>query len=227
MKGAGTVAITGKKAAAGGAKSRNPLEPLASVTSGLLFLFAALVAMAIVATVVGSGSVLGWGRDASVCVDTPGLYVSGTGIKASGYQMNAGVDVMTSGYRFCVASPSTAQRLWFTLQQLPATVAGVGGLVLALLFIRHAERHGLYAAGVAVRLRVLGWFLLAVTVVMPLVQQFATTRLTETMTTGTSGPVDAAYHWPWLTGLVGVAVLSFARIMRQGAVMREDLEGVV
>lgn len=220
------MAGTGSKPAKSNpAKSRNPLEPLASVTWMILGLGVLGLGLSAVATAFGSGSFLGWGHHASVCVRTVGFSASDSNRPGDPFmQPTAGTSRSISGYEFCTSSPTGSQRFWYIAENLPETLAGLGAVLALYLLLRHAERNGIYAPGVAVRLRFLGWFLLGVTVLRPAVETLARARLLASMV---NEPMGAAPQIPWLVGLAGLAALSAARIMRVGSAMREELEGVV
>ena len=214
------MAGTGRKSA----KSRNPLEPLASVTWLILGMGVLAMVVQAIQTVLGSNSFLGWGRDAWVCVRTLGVSSSDPNPGDPFMQPRAGVIRNIPGYEFCTRSPSTGQRFWYMAETLPGTLTVLGAILALYLLLRHAERHGLYAPGIASRLRFLGWFLLAVSVVRPAVETLARAQLLASMS---HGGASINPQIPWMVGLAGIAALSAARIMRVGTAMREDLEGVV
>lgn len=208
--------------------TRNPLEPLTSVTTVLLGLIAVGFAAVVASTVFGTGSILGFGRSAVVCADTGDL-TAGSATDGLDAQLRSGVDLMANGFRLCAAHPTIGQRLWYALEMLPTTVLFVGGILLAYLLVRNAARNGIYTDAIAGRLRVLGWFLLAGSLIQGVISPMAADKLLDTMITGSSGPLSAGapYQLTWPVLLTGVGVLSFARIMRIGATMQEDLEGTV
>jgi hypothetical protein len=194
----------------------------------LLGLLCAGLILAVGATIFASGSILGWGRSASVCVATDGQD-TGSGTGWLGYiHLAPGVSAITSGFRLCTDHPSTAQRLWFTVQELPATILLVGAVLLMYLFVRSARHSGVYTPTAARRLRVLGWFLLAGPEVQAVLTHFAASQLAHGMITGSAGPLGAVpYSVQWPVLLAGIAVLSFARILRLGSGMREELDGLI
>jgi hypothetical protein len=210
------------------ARRRDPLEPLSTATGTLLGLLGTGLVLAVGTTIFASGSILGWGRSASVCVATGGQDTAPDTGWLSDIHLAPGVSAMTSGFHLCTMTPSTAQRLWFTLQELPATVLLVGAVLLMYLFVRSARHLGVYTPTAARRLRVLGWFLLAGPVAQTVIAHFAASRLAHGMAADSAGPLGAvpyAVQWPVL--LTGIAVLSFARILRLGSGMREELDGVI
>lgn len=209
-------------------RRRNPLEPLSTVTSVLLGLIVAGFALVLASTIFGTGSILGFGRSADVCADTGGL-TSGSTTQSLAGQTRSGISLMTNGFRLCADNPTTGQRLWYTLQLLPGTVLTVGGILLVYLLVRNATRHGIYTGSIAGRLRILGWFLLAGSLVQSVIVPMAAGKLLDTMITGSSSELanGSAYELQWPLLLTGFGVLTFARIMRIGVTMQEDLEGTV
>lgn len=205
-------------------KNRNPLEPLASFTGLLMVSLVIGFGFAIFTTLFGSGSILGWGHARYICVDDKGTSGGDTKGSLGFIRPHAGVDVNGAGLRLCTNSPDAAQRWWYTLQHLPATVTVLVLAVTIYLTLRHAERHGLYAPGVASRLRFLGWFLIADSLLRPTVEAVASNRLWSTMA---DGPPSWQWNLLWPLLFTGLALLSLARIMRVGSGMREELQGVV
>lgn len=210
------------------ARRRDPLEPLSTTTGVLLGLLCTGLVLAVGATIFASGSILGWGRSASVCVTTNWQTSSDdTGWPGSPH-LAPNVSAITSGFRLCTDHPSTAQRLWYTAQELPTTVLLVGAVLLMYLFVRAAQRSGVYTPTAARRLRVLGWFLLLGPVAQTAIRHLASTQLAKGMLIGGDGPLrTTTYSVQWAALLAGIAVLSFARILRLGSGMREELEAVI
>jgi hypothetical protein len=205
-------------------KNRNPLEPLASFTGLLMGSLVVGFGIAILTTLFGSGSILGWGHTRYMCVDDTGMSGGDTKGSLGFIRPHAGVDVNSAGLRLCTHSPNTTQRWWYTLQNLPATVTVLAVTVTIYLILRHAERHGLYAPGVASRIRFLGWFLIADSVLRPTVELISKRRLWASLA-DSSAPIQWNVAWTLL--FAGLALLSLARIMRVGSGMREELQGVV
>jgi len=203
-------------------KVRNPLEPLASFNWMMLSLIVLGFGASVVATLFGSGSILGWGHGVFVCVNSGES--GGDTSETSWLRPHAGVNVGSEDFRLCTDKPSTGQRWWYTLENLPGTVTVIAAVLITFLALRLAERQGLYTPGFATRLRVLGWFLIVDSVLTPTAKVLAAHRLWSSMA---DGPMSLTWNvtWPYLGA--GLALLSLARIMRVGSDMREDLEGVV
>ena len=182
-------------------------------------------AVAALATLFGSGSFLGLGQQASVCVDVPQL-LNAAGVPR-GLVVRGGVDTKTTGFRLCASSPTAAQRMWFSLLGLQSTVLLIGALWLVRRVVVEA-RTLMYSTRTARRLRQLGWFLAGGAGVHLVTDQLLTAGLLRTFLTA-GGPTwpGNPYHLDMGVLLAGVGVLSFARIVRVGVQMRDDLEGTV
>jgi len=207
-------------------KPRNPLEPMATVVSALLGLTGAGIAVTVLAAVVGSGGIMGLGQS-FVYVDVPGI-VGGSDLQSGQWNLHDGVLANTTGYRFFTTHPDVRQRVWYTLTLLPSSVLFIGALLLVFRLVRGAERDGIYTAATARRLRTLGWFLLIGAVVKMVVEMAAANRLLATMVTNHVewiGPIF--WETPWAVLLTAAGLLTFARIMRIGVEMRDDLQGTV
>ena len=207
------------------ARSRNPLEPMATVVWVLLALTGIGMVASVVATVLGSGSIMGFGESV-VYIDVP--VVASADLPLGPYDLRGDVSPNTIGYRFFVAHADVGQRIWYTLIMLPGILLFVGVLLLAYRLIRAAERDGIYTSATARRLRTLGWFLLAGALVKMVMEMVAANRLLATMVTnevGWFGPIR--WQIPWTLLLIATGLLTFTRIMWTGAGMRDELQGTV
>ncbi|WP_433343099.1 hypothetical protein [Streptomyces sp. CA-253872] len=81
----------------------------------------------------------------------------------------------------------------------------------------------------AARLRLLGCWLFFGSLVAALGKALAQGALLDAMRTDTQFASAVLGRWdtPWLALLTGLGLLTFARVVRAGAALREDLEGVV
>lgn len=209
-------------------RPRDPLEPLTTAATMLLGLIVLGFAAVIATTIFGSGSYLGFGHTAAICADTDSVS-SGTDSQGLIGQARPGVDLMTNGYHLCVLHPSAAQRLWYTLEELPTTLLLVGSVLLVYLLVRNAARHGIYTDAIAGRLRGLGWFLLVGSLIQPALVQIGRLKLLHSMIANSGGELGSGVTYEPILSLLftGLGILSFARIMRIGVTMHEDLEGTV
>jgi hypothetical protein len=188
----------------------------------LLWLIGLGFVVAVAAMPFGHGNILGWGTN-WICVTTDGIDFGTAGIPGD-LNPHMGISAGASGLRLCTGTPSTEQRWWYSLEQLPGTATGIAVVLTTYLVLRQAQRHGLYSPGIATRIRFLGWFLIAASVLSPTMEVYASHKLWATMA---DGAMPTEWSPVWLFLFAGIALLSLARIMAVGTAMREDLEGVV
>jgi hypothetical protein len=204
----------------------DPFQPISAVVRLLLWFCGLIFVVAALLTVFGHANLFSWRSD-SVCVIAvnPPTALSTAGLKPD---VSGGV----TGIDICTKTPSVGQRLLSTLDQAPDPLLFIGVLLSIWLLIRDAERHGLYTTSMATRLRGIGWLLLLGGLAVMIIQGEAASCLATSMlepTPETGAPWLDLDYWqvPTVTLLTALGVLSFARIMRIGSVLREDLEGTV
>jgi hypothetical protein len=214
------------------AKVRNPLEPLSTAVTAVVTLIAILIGTTLLAALfTDHTAVLGIG-DKSVCAtDTTKTTSVDEQTAPSSFQPAPGAILMLDAHpRYCTAAPSTIQSLLNTATRLASFVFTVGALLLVLRLIRGAERDGLYTTRTARRLRGLGWWLLAGSVLAAIAASTAEKALAASLSLD-SGILTLSGLWMWdvpfMAIFTGLGILSFARIMRIGIRMREDLVGTV
>lgn len=211
---------------------RKLTEPLESVAWFYLTLMAIALLGGVGFTVFGSGSIGGIGRDALVCVTQP--YTSyGGDWKVSGLvHARPGSSINIEGtLNACADHPTFGQRVLDTVAVLPTALLWAGVLLLVWQIIRAARRDGPFTPRVAALMRRLGWFILGGSVIAALVQHLAIDSLLVTMVrlpqpfvSVIFGPLRALVPVPLLAG---AALLSFARIIRLGAEMDDEIKGTV
>jgi hypothetical protein len=209
---------------------RKLTEPLGSVTEflGLMLLFLLVAVLGF--TVFGSGSIGGFG-DASVCVTQSGN-IGDSSWTTQVATARPGASIQISGQvQACADHPSFGQRVLYTLTGLPGLL--VWGSVLFLLWrvIVVARRTGPFTMSVAMAMRRLGWVIIAGTVVAAAIEGLATDQLLNEMIRPGTGyldgliePIRAMVPVPLLAG---AALLTFARIIRLGADMDDEIKGTV
>ncbi|MCX5008139.1 DUF2975 domain-containing protein [Streptomyces sp. NBC_00638] len=211
---------------------RNPLEPLSSAVKGIVTLLAALTLAGLLGLFVDGMHlhVLGIG-DKSVCVADQSTTMSGGEVPPMEFRPAPGATIQLDAHpSYCTGDPTTAQSLLHTAIQVPPFVFSVGALLLVLLLIRGAEREGLYTTRTAGRLRRLGWWLSAGSVLAAIAESTTEQSLVRSLSRNTdASAVTGLLSWdmPFMAILTGLGVLSFARVMRIGIAMREDLDGTV
>lgn len=214
------------------ARVRNPLEPLSSAVTIIVSIFAISMLLGVFGLVFADGvHFLGIGEK-HICVTDRNVSVGGgdpgepLGIKAA-----PGAKVLLDASpSFCTEHPSTTQEVLNTATQLPSLFFTVGVLLLVLQLIRGAERDGLYTPRTAARLRGVGWWLLAGSVLAAIGKSVSENALIDSLSRGgDANALTGLLTWdaPYMAILTGLGILSFARIMRVGVAMREDLDGTV
>jgi uncharacterized membrane protein YraQ (UPF0718 family) len=211
---------------------RKLTEPLGSVTVIFGGLLLAFMVIAVILTLAGSGSVWGFGH-APICATQPGTYGSSDWTTAQlGVTARPGASIDVNGaLQACAAHPGTGQRALYTLTSLPGWL--VWGCVLFLLWrvMVATRRTGPFTAQAAAAMRRLGWLIVAGSVVAALIQGLALDELLNTMLVPRTGfynlitaPLYALLPVP---ALAGAALLTFARFIRLGADMDDEIKGTV
>jgi len=202
-------------------EDRKMLEPMATVVSIVLRTLLVFLTAGLVLSV-AHGS---W-TDRSVCVtdqSTIGSITADVFIPENGAQ----VDAIP---RYCAEAPDAHLRFLNELGELPSTLLLISGLFLLHRLLRGAARGGVYTVRTASRLRLLGWWLLAGSLVAGIIEANAEAALLAALAKSedfTAGTWLGMWTPPYLAVLTGLGLLTFARITRAGTSMREDLEGVV
>jgi hypothetical protein len=211
---------------------RDPLSPLTGWIRTLLALAALLVACGVYGALSGDGGIMGLGNVGSICVEEP---IGGSvepGERFPHHDVRTGVEVRQSGYSYCTTTPGLAERAWHTLTRLPTAALFTAVLLILWRLVRGAARDGVHTTGTARRLRVLGWVLIAGSVLVPVMENVASVRLLATMVNDPIGGYlmpNSGGDWtgPLPLALVGVGLLTFSRFVLVGVRMRADLDGTV
>ncbi|MFD9891934.1 hypothetical protein ACFWY9_21540 [Amycolatopsis sp. NPDC059027] len=209
-------------------KQRNPFQPLRGIAEVLSIVFWLLLILAVFQTLYTAGWWPGAKRD-TACVDAADI-VSSHITGDLGANLKPGTRPSAAVTSLCVEQPSAGQRFAHIGDQLPQVVFIVGALIVLLHFLKTATRNGPYADVVPGKLRGLGWYLLIGGPVLAMISALARFFLRRSMVTDLpSGSwfSDWVGSLPWWAIVAGAAALSFARILRIGSRMREDLEGTI
>ena len=219
---------------------RRLVQPLGGIVLfvGVLALVALLFAG--IGTVTGSGmpTVLplsypagGW---QPVCADASinGMSLNGDGPTLVGATGTTSVSGTSNPMSVCVIDATGAQRALAYLGSTPQTLFKLAVFVLVSWLLLVARREGPFTPRVHRMLMVLGWFVIAGSVVASVANGVAGAYFLASAVTvpvPVKDDVLSALYAAILGGpvLVGCAVLTLARIMRAGSLMRDDLEGTV
>ncbi|MEU2586591.1 hypothetical protein ABZ612_27225 [Streptomyces avermitilis] len=209
--------------------TENPklLEPLSTVVSFVVRLLIGSLVIGFVLSLFNTGVHVGWGG-ASVCVTDDSTGGSSTGTDRLFLpRAGAGVDLIP---RYCAGHPSSYQKLLDVLSALPSFILLISSLLLLNRLLRGAARDGVYTVQTASRLRLLGWWLLLGSLVVEFTKANAQAALLATLAKEAAFSAGAwlgTWESPYMAVFTALGLLTFARIVRAGVIMREDLEGTV
>ncbi|WP_078594871.1 DUF2975 domain-containing protein [Streptomyces sp. NRRL S-920] len=213
------------------AKVRNPLEPMSTAVRAVVTLVAVLLGAGLLGLLFSDRvQVFGIG-DTSICAEDSSMSVGvGEGPKWEVEPAPGATVDLDAQPNYCTTEASTTQSLLNTTTKLVPFVFSTGALLLVLQLIRSAEREGLYTVRTAERLRKLGWWLLAGSTLSAIADSTAKAALVASLSRDSEvSALSGLLTWdiPYMAIFTGLGVLSFARVMRVGITMREDLEGTV
>jgi Protein of unknown function (DUF2975) len=217
--------------------NRKLTEPLETTTLFFGSLFAAALILGAVATLAGTGTLGGLGH-ARVCVTDPNI--SG-GRGDSGASPFTGVYDAKPGARLqspdaplsaCARHPGFGQHLLYSLTAIPQILQWGGTLFLLWRLLVIAGRSRPFTARAAAAMRVLGWYVIAGAALAAAIEQAATVLLLGSLVAPPpegigSVAVAALRALVPVPALAGAALLTFARIVRLGAAMDDELQGTV
>jgi hypothetical protein len=212
--------------------SRRLTEPLESVTAFLGALLLLALAAGVLLAVFAPGSLGAVGRG-PVCVTQPGVQYADSGwIAPAGVAARQGASVGIDGTVYaCAVHSGIAQRVLYALTEIPGLLVWGGVLLLLWRLIRVMRRAGPFTPGVAAAMRRLGWFIIAASAAAALVRAVALNQLLSTLLVGPpSFPgviLEAVRGLFPVAVLAGAALLTFARIIRLGGAMDDEIKGTV
>jgi hypothetical protein len=217
------------------AKMTEPLGAVTTLFGGLLLIF---LAYGVVTTAGGWNSFQGFGN-MPICVTQPDMTYGSSQWSAAGFGYSArpGSSISVSGHvQACAFHPGLGQRILYTLTSLPALLVWACALFLLWWLIRTARRSGPFTVPVAVAMRRLGWLIIAGNAAAALVRIFANDQLLGTMMSPSPAqgngqiiviPALLLQAMVPVPVLAGAALLTFARIIRLGADMDDEIKATV
>lgn len=129
----------------------------------------------------------------------------------------------------CVQEPAVWQRAAGFVTDVVVMYAYAFTLLVLMLVLKRAAREGVHNFDTAVRVRRLGHCVLWAIPGATLVESIARTTLVHAGVTFDAGALVFFGEWdiPWWAVVTGAGLLTLAKIMRDSAEMRADLEGTV
>ena len=214
--------------------NRKLTEPLETTTAVFGLLSAAFLILAAVATLVGTGSLGGVGH-VQVCATDPNISGgSGANPFTGVYAAKPGAQLQLPGLPLaaCALHPGFGQHLPYSLTAMPQALLWGGILFLLWRLLVAARRGGPFTARVAGAMRVLGWYIIAGSVIAAAIEQLAMVLLLGSLVAPRPEgiglvAVAALRALVPVPALAGAALLTFARIVRLGAAMDDEIQGTV
>jgi hypothetical protein len=203
-------------------EDRKMLEPMATIVSIVLRLLTALATVGLVLSALRGT----WGGGV-VCIADE---VNTTSVADNAFGSPASGAVADAIPRYCAENADNTMRFLNQLGEFPTTLLLISSLFLLHRLLTGAAKNGIYTALTAARLRVLGWWLLAGSLVVAIAETTARTALLAELAKPVEFTPDSwldQFSFPYLAVLTALGLLTFARITKAGVTMREDLEGVV
>lgn len=214
--------------------NRKLTEPLESMTAFFALLFAAALILGATATLVGTGSVGGLGHG-QVCITDSNIGGSSGASPFTGvYDARPGAQLQppNAPLSACALHPGLGQHLLYSLTEIPQILLWGGILFLLWRLLIIARRSGPFTARVAAAMRALGWYIVAGAALAAVIEQAVTVLLLSSLVAPSpegigSVAVAALRALLPVPALAGAALLTFARIVRLGAAMDDEIQGTV
>jgi len=216
----------------------DPLAPLEFVVTCVSALIVLGFAIALPAAIFGSGSVLGIGEpDACAVVDlgTVGygegdVEIPGQPVRRSPFidGLHRDASFVPETLRVCNDDPGAGVKAASATGQGADLVLLIGFLLLARRLIRQARTSGLFTAPVADRTRVLGWFLLAGSVLVPVLSWAADGVVVSSAVDHVSWPGTWDHIHPyWTLLVVALGIITVGRVLRQAVDLQDDVDATI
>jgi Protein of unknown function (DUF2975) len=204
--------------------------PLGGAVKFILILAAVLLAIVLIFAVFGKIGLFGLGSGRACSgARTDGIAVTATAGPLA--HLRPGVTSGGGQVLLCTSHPTAGQRLLVSLTQVPEIALYLAVVLLLAQLLRGIRTAGPFAVTVARRLRFLGWFVLAGSLVVAVGESMAQSAFASTMVTGSvpavRNAVNAGITVLFVPLLIACGLLMLARVIRVGARMSDDLAGTV
>jgi hypothetical protein len=205
------------------------LAQIDGLTAALGFFLGFIFLLGAVMAVTGGGSVLGFG-DPEVCASArPGEVPWGASERRSAVLgLEAAARWWTESLGVCVSEPGFWLRLGGSLGPLAEVGLFAGALVLLRRVIRRARSAGLFAPGVATRVQTLGRFVIVAAPLAALLAAVGEGIVHDAAVRGVSWH-DDLLDWDlnWTALIVGVGLVSMAKVMAYARLLQDDVDGMI
>jgi Protein of unknown function (DUF2975) len=203
-------------------------QPLGGAVKFILVLAAVLLFIVLIFAVFGTIQLGGLGSG-SACsgVHLSGITVSGPAVA----DLRPGATASGGTVSLCATHPTLGQRLLVGMTWIPIVALYLAVILLLGQLLRVIRAAGPFAVIVARRLRFLGWFVLAGSLIAVVGQSAAQSAFVSTVITSSvpavRNAVEAGLAVIFVPLLIACGLLTLARVIRVGAQMSDDLAGTV
>ena len=207
---------------------RKLTQPLGGAVKFILVLAAVLLGIVLIFAVFGTIELGGLGSGpACAGVHLSGIAVTGAAVA----HLRSGATASGGTVSLCASHPTAGQQVLAGLTWIPAVVLYLAVVLLLGQLLRTVRSAGAFAVLVARRLRFLGWFVLAGSLVVVVGQSVAQSAFVSTVVTSSVPAVrnaaEAGLAVIFVPLLITCGLLTLARVIRAGARMSDDLSGTV
>jgi hypothetical protein len=207
---------------------RKLTQPLGGAVKFILVLAAALLLIVLIFAVFGTIELGGLGSGpACAGVHLNGMAVTGPAVA----HLRPGTTASGGRVMLCASHPTAGQRALVGLTWAPSIALYLAVILLLGHLLRVLRSAGPFAVTVARRLRFLGWFVLAGSLMVVVGQSAAQSAFVSTVITSSVPAVrnaaEAGLAVIFVPLLIACGLLTLARVIRAGAQMSDDLAGTV
>jgi hypothetical protein len=203
-------------------------QPLGGAVKFILILAGVLLFIVLIFAIFGTIQLGGLGSGPACS----GVHLNGIGITGTSVaHLRPGATASGGTVSLCASHPTLGQRLLVGLTWIPTVVLYLAVILLLGQLLRVIRGAGPFAVHVARRLRFLGWFVLAGSLIVVVGQSAAQSAFVSTVISGSVPAVrnasEAGLAVIFVPLLIACGLLTLARVIRVGAQMSDDLAGTV
>ena len=212
-------------------REKDPLAPLEMGVQVLLGMLVVLGVLLAGSVVLGGNPAFAGVSASEVCVETlPGEGVGYGGTGGGGDRpigLYDDVRWFPREIEICDTEPSAGTIALGITRAFIGPIGGIGALLLLWWVVRRARREGVFGDDIPRGLRVLGCYLVAWALVGWLAGGLVDALLLRKMADTTDGFVFSWPEFPLVSLLLGLAMLTLARVMSQAVALREDSDATI
>jgi hypothetical protein len=212
-------------------RTKDPLAPLETGVQVLLGMLVTLGVLLLGSAIFGGNPSFAGVGASEVCVETaPGEGVGYGGAGRGGdHPIGLYDDVrwFPREIKICDTQPSAGTIALGITRALIGPIGGIGALLLLWWVVRRARREGVFGDRIPGGLYVLGCYLVAWALIGWLSGGIVDALLLSRMADTTDGFVFSWPEFPLVSLLLGLGMLTLARVMSQAVALREDSDATI